>query len=163
MLPWDWEETKSEAVAALRGSTLADGMWCCVGIYLCVCLCECIACTHGMSLSFQVVCLFLHAYIYKCRTIHLGDLCGWVSWEDCWLMRCISEDLETSVLLQQWECSDFCGQCGNICITLFTEGIQYHKLSVPEDKCLLVTVMLVVILVLIPFFYLITWCSQLTT
>lgn len=67
----------------------------------------------------------------------------------------ISEDLETSetsVSPRQWVHSDFCGQCGNICINLSVQGIWYHKSSVSEDKCLTVTVVLVVILVLIPFF-----------
>lgn len=67
----------------------------------------------------------------------------------------ISEDLETSETSaspQQWVCSDFCGQCGNACISLCAQGIWYLESSVSEGKGLIVTVVLVVILVLIPFF-----------
>lgn len=68
----------------------------------------------------------------------------------------ISEDLgtgETSVSPRQWVHSDFCGQCGNICVYLSAQGIWYHESSASEDKCLIVTVVLVVILLLIPLFF----------
>lgn len=71
------------------------------------------------------------------------------------LLQHLSEDLgtsETSISPRQWVCSDFCGQGSNICIYVSAQGIWYHESSVSEDKCVIGTVVLVVILVLIPFF-----------
>lgn len=132
----------------------------CGSVHVHTCGCECICvnvCVRTWYVPIRPGSMHIfNAHIYKCWTIHLGHRYWWVLWKDCWLLRHsdISENVETSetsVLPGQWVCSDFCGQCSNICFNLSAQGMWYHKSSVSEDKCLIATVVPVAILALIPF------------
>lgn len=78
-------------------------------------------------------------------------------------MRCsgISEDLETSVSPWEWVCSDFCGAVTPVLISLLKVSGATNPLF--WTKCLIMTIVLVVMLVLIPFFLVYRLLFQLTT